>query len=733
MKNIFKRIGLAFLLVLIPFFLFPLYEAKLLFTLPIFIIFIYSLLDLYYPFLVIPSIIYYRDSIINLLPLMFFTIGLTLIIRIIFNKRKEVMALHPVVNCLLINTFYLLINNRFNFEILIFNILVSILLSIVIMFTFKQFKTDNRIVYRIKNINLLSVIVLSFMVLGSIFYQNRYFNFDITFILISLGILFLGYIECIDYSFVFSIFGLIIYNFYFKNIVIGLMFPFLSLLFIKGKKFNNLIIAILILLDLYYFKAIKQDEYEIMLIFILLFFEILKLFINLFPFYKKNPDINLIYNNVVENFNDQIIKFAGFLDEFSRNFITNTEENIRLNEAFNNLIQSFCVNCPKRNICFKKEKSETYFFLKNCLSYGNKLHIKKNTLELKEMVRKCYYSNQVIEKASMLKNKYRLFQESSQNEKTLEKQLNGLSNTLRQYVVDLNSKKNLDPQIFSYFSNILKDLGYEIVLYNIKKSFVDDYWLEIGIINSKEKEIEEIIKPLAEKYFGECSLEFIKQDTLKAKYFSIIPKIKFIVNYGYASLAKQDLNVIGDNYLIKNLGDGTFIAAISDGMGSGYKAFQESKSTIKLIDRVTEFEVNCHTSMNILNTFYSLKDSFDQYATLDYLQINRKNGEAFLYKMGGTNTYIIRNGDFIVIENSNLPFGISDLIKHENFQVLKNDLIVLMSDGIMDSIKENELLDMLIYSEHKEPQKVCYEIIDHISRTNNTIKDDMSIILLKVE
>ncbi len=733
MKKNIKLFGIFLILLIIPFLIIPLSETYLLFTISILMIFLYSLFSLWYPLFFIPAIIFYNEAMLNLLPILFFVIGLTIIIRIIFYKRKCIMIIHPIFLTFLANGFYMLINKSFNLEILFLDILMSILVVIVFFVSIKQFKTDEKIIYKIKKIKLLIAVIMIFLVLGSMLYENNYFNIDLTFILICLSILILSYIDSFDFSFLFSIFGLFIYYYIYKLDQISFVFPLLSLVFIKNKKYSNLILMFLLVMDLYFFSFFSYKDYEVYLIFILAFFEIIKIFIGYFPNFKKNNQISLIYNNILDNFNEQIIKFAGFLDEFSRNFITNNEENIRLSEAFNNLIQTFCVKCPKKNDCFGTKKQETYYFLKNCLCYGNKIHVKKNTLELKEMIKICYFSNEMIEKANILKNKYQLFLKNNIYEKNLEKQLEGLSNTLRQYVVDLNSKNNIQIDVFKKFQIILKEMGYEIVLYNIRKMYVDDFWVEIGIYNITYKEVLEVIMPVATDFFNDITIEKIENDSKDVIYFSILPKIKFNISYGYASLAKENLNIIGDNYLIKKIGDGNFVAAISDGMGSGYKAFQESKSTIKLIDKVTEFEVNCHTSMNILNTFYSLKDSFDQYATLDFLQINRKNGEAFLYKMGGTNTYIIRNNEYLTFKNSNLPFGITDLISYETFNVIKDDLIVLMSDGIMDNINESKLIDILKYSSHKKPQKVCYDIINHIEKTNTKLHDDMSIILLKVE
>ena len=169
-------------------------------------------------------------------------------------------------------------------------------------------------------------------------------------------------------------------------------------------------------------------------------------------------------------------------------------------------------------------------------------------------------------------------------------------------------------------------------------------------------------------------------------------------------------------------------------MGHGINAYQESKLTISMIDKIIDFDINSSTSINILNTFYSLKDNFDNYATLDLIEIHKNKKKALIYKMGSTFTYVVKNKEIISIANSNLPFGINDLIITEEIDIEINDLIIIMTDGVTDNINENKLKEYILLNRFKEPQKLVYDLLQLIERENkNVINDDMSIIILKIE
>lgn len=478
-----------------------------------------------------------------------------------------------------------------------------------------------------------------------------------------------------------------------------------------------------------------EKQISISLIIFLAGSEVVRIILNYLPYFKKNNIADDLGKNICINFCDQVIKFSSFLDDFSRNFIIQTEEKTRINEAFNNLINSYCFKCQNRYQCFGKDKSETYIFLKNCLIHGQDLHYKKNASDIKEFFKKCRFTDEIILKAHFLKNKYAIFQSNNPFEKTLVSQMNGISNTLRQYVLDIQTKDEIPLLKFSKFKAELYNLNYTVILYNIKKNYINDFLLEIGIDQVSLVDIEPIISLLAQKHLNcEISIEPKEnKENTSVQYFSIIPKKLFNINYGYGQVAKDKLNIKGDNYLIKPLENGSFFAALSDGMGHGINAYQESKMTINMIDKIIDFDINTQTSIQILNTFYALKDNFDNYATLDLIELHKNRDKATLYKMGSTFTYLVKKKDIITYANSNLPFGINDLIMTEELELEKNDLIVLMTDGITDSIDENKLKEFILLNQFKEPQKLVYEILQLIEKQNSVIKDDMSIIILKIE
>ena len=281
----------------------------------------------------------------------------------------------------------------------------------------------------------------------------------------------------------------------------------------------------------------------------------------------------------------------------------------------------------------------------------------------------------------------------------------------------------------------LEDYGYEITYFEAVKLFVDDFNIKVGLKGMKKEEIENTIKLITENaLLRKTSLVLDNVDHGNI-YINIIPQLKIDITYGYGALSCDGEDICGDNYLIKEISNGHFISAISDGMGKGYRAFYESDTTLKLVEDIVKLNVSTTTALEILNSFYSVQDYLEEYATLDFLEINRYNETASFYKMGGATSYIFRqDGTIEKVFNKSLPFGLDDEIDNVKYELYDGDLILMSSDGIFENIIDETNLQEYIESiKNLPPQKIVYELLNYTIKSKIKTKDDMSIIALKIE
>ncbi|MFI3329302.1 MAG: SpoIIE family protein phosphatase [bacterium] len=522
------------------------------------------------------------------------------------------------------------------------------------------------------------------------------------FILITLIILFLYIIyNNTDYLFLIS-FLIMTYHFYITSNYIVLVYPLMIYFSLKKEILFAIIIDLLLIIYTLYINELTNETILSIVL------------VNLLILQRKDKRINTGYfPMLLESFNNEIMSFCSFLDNFK---VEKNQSKENFTAITNNITQNFCISCPKRYDCFGNEKLKTYEQLKLVIKNNNNNSFSNY----------CIYATDVIAKIYKLKSIYPISFDSKN-----QSQINGLSQALREYSVDLASK-NVD--VFNYYTklkNELIDYGFTPLIFE-PNCITDGIDLKIGF----EKRFDNIVVKLhsiAQRIIKEeISVRLVSNNTMYA-YYVITNKIKYNVLYENLSVAKSNFIISGDNLFAKKYDNGYFKAAIADGMGSGFDAFELSKETISLVEKISNQHINDHTSINILNTFYSLNDHYDVYSTLDYISLNLKTGKALIYKMGATTTFIISNNKITPIYNNNLPFGIDDLVTKEEIQLQNNDLVIMISDGVTEHIDEQKLTNYLHEIKNEKPHKIVYDIMQKVYEENNQmIKDDMSIIALKL-
>ncbi|MCK9471338.1 MAG: SpoIIE family protein phosphatase [Bacilli bacterium] len=464
---------------------------------------------------------------------------------------------------------------------------------------------------------------------------------------------------------------------------------------------------------------------------IAIFFEIVKG--TIISVHSSDDIIRGAYSQAMENANNEIIAFASFLDLFSKDFSESKEYTQKLSEGINNLTHNYCEGCYVRSECYKRNKGKLYTFFKNLIMYSKRSDYELRDAEAISFFKSCPYIVE-MRKSSILINERLNITNANTKINTLVAQMNGFSTVLRQFSVDNALKTEFDYDVFEKIYKGLNDYGYNVCYFDPKKINTTDFVIEVGIKGENFKNIKDIIEDICNIYI-ENKVTCLFKSALKGKtYITIIPKINYEIEYGYGSIAQEGNNICGDNYLIKNLNNSKLIAAISDGMGKGYVANQESSTTLKLVDEITKTSLTTETALQILNTFYFIQDYLEKYSTLDFLEIDRSKGELLFYKMGAASSYIFhKNGTFQKVENEGLPFGIEEIIEAKKYRLQKEDLIVMASDGIFENIVDEKELETYIKGiMHLSPQKITYEILNYARSHKNKTQDDMSVIALKV-
>ena len=336
-----------------------------------------------------------------------------------------------------------------------------------------------------------------------------------------------------------------------------------------------------------------------------------------------------------------------------------------------------------------------------------------------------------------------------EKKKTMSTQLNSVSEALSNLANQITTEDQ-DPfkQEKEEIKTLLKDKEINLKDITIKQEESGRYIANLytGVCNSvdgkdcKSKKISRVIeKVLQDKMVLQkqtCGLR-IADDTCTYKFTS---EDRFTMQVGIAKSKKADSIISGDSTTQTKLEDGKYLLAISDGMGSGPDARKSSKIAIKMLERLLTSGFNKDTALKLINTTISDNTDDDMYATLDVNILDLYNGEMNFIKNGACPTFIKRREKVEILKSITLPTGILenvDLIEY-NYKLQNGDIIVMCSDGVLDSTKEylNKELwiqEILEDIETDDSQRIA-DILLNEARDNDfgKEKDDMTVIVCKI-
>lgn len=181
--------------------------------------------------------------------------------------------------------------------------------------------------------------------------------------------------------------------------------------------------------------------------------------------------------------------------------------------------------------------------------------------------------------------------------------------------------------------------------------------------------------------------------------------------FGMAMQNKRGSVLSGDSFSILEKDDKTTHICLSDGMGSGKKASEESQLVIHLMEKLLDAGFSKDAALELLNSAMVVCTSEDAYATLDYAYINLYEGILELTKIGAAASFIKRDDRVEIVRSADPPAGASAVLQVEPIsKVLENgDFLVMVTDGVIEYLME------------EEPEEYLAELISNINTENASV------------
>lgn len=221
--------------------------------------------------------------------------------------------------------------------------------------------------------------------------------------------------------------------------------------------------------------------------------------------------------------------------------------------------------------------------------------------------------------------------------------------------------------------------------------------------------------------------------------YQYIEEPKFHVLTGVAKAVKETESVSGDNYSFLEVKEGSLTAVLSDGMGSGEKACNDSEFVIDFIEKFLEAGFSRETAVQMINGSLIAAGEAQNMSTLDICQVDMYTGLCEINKIGSAPSFIKRENLIEQVSARNLPLGVfyemdMDVTRR---RLVDGDYIIMLSDGVLDALSqgigEEMLPEMLGKITLKNPAEMANHILNFcLHQSRGRIRDDMTVLVIGI-
>jgi len=449
------------------------------------------------------------------------------------------------------------------------------------------------------------------------------------------------------------------------------------------------------------------------------------------PEYQKHMEIiNQKIKKVSDNF-EKIVKLSDKVFD-------KTPENFNDIATFYEITASkVCKSCGLKFICWDKESFDTRDVLNKTVSIlDEEGHLNKENTP-REFKQKCIKYDVFIHQLNKIYFKHKTGEivqnRLEQGQKMLSLQLQGMSDIIGDFSENISTDITFDKLDESKIMYGMEQADLPCSDVTVVKDHIDTATATIVIRKRKPKFTE--LCNAAELITSDALKKTMKAESYTYNKGRFTIKLKeterYNVKCSYISIPKSGETLCGDSVLYGKISGGKYILVLSDGMGCGKKAAEQSSATVELFKQFSNAGFNKTTSVEMINSALMLKRN-ETFATIDAIIIDLFTSKAEFIKSGANTTYIKTENHIKKITSDTLPLGIIDGIKPSTneYYVKSGDIIIIISDGIHNAT-DNWFESYILNMHEEEPHMIAKLLADEAERKKKQ-DDDMTVAVLKI-
>ena len=213
----------------------------------------------------------------------------------------------------------------------------------------------------------------------------------------------------------------------------------------------------------------------------------------------------------------------------------------------------------------------------------------------------------------------------------------------------------------------------------------------------------------------------------------------FEVLYGIEKAVKEEEEVSGDNFSLYHCREGQFVAALSDGMGSGMTAYKESERVIDLLEQFLEAGFTKETAVRMINSALIVGSDEQVFSTIDISSLDLYTGICEFLKVGASTTFIRRENWVETISSTSLPAGVFHKLDPDSSskKLYDGDMVIMVTDGVLDALpaecQEALMKDIIMEHDTENPKELASYILGRVQQyQDKQPADDMTVMAVSL-
>jgi len=461
----------------------------------------------------------------------------------------------------------------------------------------------------------------------------------------------------------------------------------------------------------------------------------------------KKPEM-LTSDNIEKMTKDRLREFSSSFKKISQTFNESVQPRIDLtkeevDEAFDELTSNVCSRCSRCEYCWEREYFDTYNAATNILDYFSKngemersqvpISFKRRCINIEGFLNE---TSRVMEVAKLNLNWKNRLMESRLAVAGQLCEVAGIidefadeleeENIVIQSEADRLKQKLALSKINVKSLTIVEKLNHRKTIYMVAKT------RRGRCVTSKE--IGEIIKEVLGRNY---TLAKGSRMVVSKEYntFEFVEDIRFRTLHGVAKTIKAKESVSGDSYTFMPLDTGQLIMSLSDGMGAGEAANEDSEYIIEVLEQMMESGFSKHSAIRLINSVMFLKSDKQAFSTIDMGILDLYSGICEFIKIGASTTFIKNKNRAEAIRSTTLPVGAFTQVEYDGIsrELSDGDMIIMVSDGIINSLEgednDENLREYIANLNINNPQELANMVLEYSMQNSNfDINDDMTVL-----